>query len=204
MSRSLRRGAVAASAIVVSIAALSACGAGSNAQTLAVKPDNAATSVGDLQVQNATVITQPKANAKGPAVVTARIFNNGIRSQTLDAISLPGTSARVKVSAAKGAGPVTVPANGSIILGGRNNPSAVIADGRTVTVGNAQRAVFDFSETGKVSLLALVVPATGYFSSYGPSTQPATPRPSGASPSGSATPSRSAPRAGSATATPTR
>ena len=63
--------------------------------------------MGDLQVQNATVITQPKADVKGPAVITARIFNNGIRSQTLDAISLPGTSARVKISAAKGAGPVT-------------------------------------------------------------------------------------------------
>ena len=43
VSRSLRRGALAAAAIVFSIASLAACGAGNDAQTLEVKPDNAAT-----------------------------------------------------------------------------------------------------------------------------------------------------------------
>lgn len=202
MSRSLRRGAIAASAIVVSIAALSACGAGNNAQTLEVKPDNAATSVGNIQVQDATVITQPKADAKGPAVITTRIFNNGSKSQTLDSIELPGTVATVKLSPKKGStGPITVPAYGSVLLGGKNNPSAVVADSRTVTDGNAQQVVFRFSETGKVSLRAYVVPATSYFSSFGPSSLPPTAKPTpstSASPSGSAKPSGSGAPAGSA------
>lgn len=77
MSSSLRRGALAAAAIAFSIASLAACGAGSDAQTLGVKPDNAATTVGDIKVQNALVITQPDATSTGPAVISATVFNNG-------------------------------------------------------------------------------------------------------------------------------
>lgn len=77
MSSSLRRGALAAAAIAFSLASLAACGAGNNAQTLEVKPDNAATSVGDIKIQNALVITQPDTTSTGPAVVSATVFNNG-------------------------------------------------------------------------------------------------------------------------------
>lgn len=73
MSSSLRRGALAAAAIAFSIASLAACGAGHNAQTLEIKPDNAATSVGDIKVQNAVVITQPDLESTGPAVVSAMV-----------------------------------------------------------------------------------------------------------------------------------
>lgn len=191
----LRRGAVAASVVVVSIAALSACGAGNNAQTLEVKPDNAAASVGDLKVQNATVITQPKAGDPGPAVITARIFNNGTRSQTLDGVELAGSTSAVKLSPAKGHGPVTVPAQGSILIGGKNNPSAVIADGSAATKdGSAQRLVFNFSAAGQIPLNAYVVPASGYFTAYGPSALPATPKPKpsdSGKPAGSTTPGSS-------------
>ena len=70
MSRSLRRGALAATALAFSIATLSACAAGKDAQTLEIKPDNAATSVGDIKIQNVNVVTQPGRRA-GPAAVTA-------------------------------------------------------------------------------------------------------------------------------------
>ncbi|MFE6850919.1 DUF461 domain-containing protein, partial [Streptomyces sp. NPDC057674] len=91
MSRSLRRGTLAATAIVLSVAALSACGAGNDAQTLGVKPDNAAVTVDDVKIQNALVITQPLDVAKGPAVVSATVFNNGGLPQTIQSITLPGT-----------------------------------------------------------------------------------------------------------------
>ncbi|CDR08871.1 hypothetical protein [Streptomyces iranensis] len=183
MSSSLRRGALAAAAIVVSIAPLSACAAGNDAQTLEVKPDNAATSVGDIKIQNATVVTQPDRTAKGPAVITGRIFNNGKNDQTVKAITLPGTSARVKLSPAKGKGPVVVPHGGSVAFGGKGNASAVISDGREATQdGNAERVVFDLSSTGNIPITAFVVPAKSYFKGWGPSELPT------AKPSGSATP----------------
>ncbi|MFE2677754.1 DUF461 domain-containing protein [Streptomyces hygroscopicus] len=196
MSSSLRRGALAAAAIVVSVAPLSACGAGNDAQTLQVKPDNAATAVGDIKIQNATVVTQPDRTAKGPAVVTGRIFNSGKTDQTVKAITLPGTGARVKISPPKGqTGPVVVPKGGSVAFGGEGNASAVISDGREAARdGDAQRVVFDLSSTGKVPITAFVVPATSYFKGWGPTVLPtAKPTPSG-KPSGkpSGTPSGSA------------
>lgn len=173
MSRSLRRGTLAASAIAFSIASLAACGAGNNAQTLGVRPDNASTSIGDISVQNATVVTQPKATTDGPAVITATLFNNGGNQQTLDAITLPGSGNTVKITPVKGKGPLTVPAGGSVLIGGEGNASAVIETGNEpARNGEAQRVVFQFSETGDVALDAFVVPATGPFTGFGPSAPP--------------------------------
>ncbi|MEU9205267.1 DUF461 domain-containing protein [Streptomyces sp. NPDC048332] len=192
MSRSLRHGALAATAIAFSIAALSACGAGKNAQTLEVRPDNAATSAGDIKIQNVNVITQPEHGAEGPAAVTATLFNNGTQAETLDAITLTGGSGSVELHAAGGSGPVVVPAGGRVILGGEGNASAVIENGHEATQnGNVQPLVFKFSRTGDVPLGASVVPATGYFADFGPSALPETPKKPGQSPEASATASAS-------------
>ncbi|MFD5396599.1 DUF461 domain-containing protein [Streptomyces sp. NPDC127097] len=201
MSRSLRRGVLAATVLSLSIATLSACGAGNDAQTLAVKPDNAATSVGDIKIQNANVITQPEVDAKGPAVVSATVFNSGIKDQKLTAVSVDGTGQTAKLAPADhGSGPITVPAGGSVVIGGAGNPSAVLASGReAVQDGNAQPLTFKFSSTGQVRINAFVVPAKNYFEGYGPSKVPSpsgSPSASGSGkpsgkPSGSASPSGS-------------
>ncbi|MET9553482.1 DUF461 domain-containing protein [Streptomyces sp. NPDC006645] len=186
MSRSLRRGTLAASAIAFSIASLAACGAGNDAQTLGVRPDNAATSIGKITIQNATVVTQPKAEAGAPAAITAKVFNNGGSRQTLDAITLPDSGTTVKITPAKGKGPVTVPANGSILIGGEGNVSAVIDGGdEAARNGDAQRVVFQFSDTGDVELDAFVVPATGPFTGFGPSATPSPSASASESPAGS-------------------
>ncbi|MFF2409236.1 DUF461 domain-containing protein [Streptomyces sp. NPDC058092] len=189
MSRSLRHGALAATAIVFSIASLAACGAGNDAATLKIRPDSAATTSGDISIQNANVITQPERNAQGPAVVSATLFNNGTKQQTLDAITLPGTSAAVQLHAAQGKGPVVVPAGGTVVLGGKGNASAVIENGREAAqAGNVQPVVFKFSSTGEIPLGAFVVPATSYFTGFGPSSLPVAPSPATPSGSASATP----------------
>ncbi|GGV90306.1 lipoprotein [Streptomyces gelaticus] len=177
MSRSLRHGALAATAIVFSIASLAACGAGNDAATLKVRPDSAATSIGDISIQNANVITQPELTAEGPAVVSATLFNSGTKPQTLEAVTLPGSSASVQLHAAKGAGPVVVPAGGSVVLGGKGNAAAVIENSREAAkAGNVQSVVFKFSSTGEVPLAAFVVPAKSYFTGFGPSTLPVAPQ----------------------------
>jgi copper(I)-binding protein len=192
VSSSLRRGSLAAAAIAFSIASLAACGAGNNAQTLEVKPDNAATSVGDIRIQNATVITQPDLKSKGPAVVTGTLFNNGRTAQTLDAITVDGVGKTAKLSGAKGGSKITVPAGGSVVLGGKGNASAELPNSRTAVLdGNAQPITFSFSKAGDVKLKAFVVPADSYFKKWGPSEVPAAPGTS-ASPSTSASTSTSA------------
>ncbi|MET9571601.1 DUF461 domain-containing protein [Streptomyces virginiae] len=198
MSRSLRRGALAATAVVFSIASLAACGAGNDAQTLQIKPDNAAATKGDIEIQNALVITQGEKDKKGPAVVSATRFHNGTKPQTLDGITLADGKGKVALKPAGGSGRITVPAGGSVVLGGQGNASAVIENGSEAAKnGDVQKVVFQLSSTGGVELQAFVVPATGMYAGFGPSAAPSaapsatpggTPAASpaaGASPSGS-------------------
>ncbi|WP_019072376.1 hypothetical protein [Streptomyces hokutonensis] len=215
MSSSLRRGALAAAAIAFSIASLAACGAGNDAQTLEVKPDNAAVSVGVIKVQNALVITQPITDSSpqpsGPAVISATLFNTSKDPQTLDSVSVDGVGTAT-LTPAKGKGKLTVPAFGSLVLGGKGNASAALTDvGTGLEDGNAQKVTFTLSTTGAVSLSAFVVPADSYFTKWGPTAIP-TPAPGAtatatgsASPkphkSTSATPSDSASESTTATAT---
>lgn len=192
MSSSLRRGTLAATALVLSIAPLSACAAGTNAQTLEVKPDNAATSVGDIKLQNVNVITQPEATATGPAVITGKVFNNGDTAQELKSVKLIGKNTTVKLTPAKGSGPLVVPARGSVILGGKGNASAVLPSGREgLKDGEQLQLAFTFGSTGDVRIGAFVVPAKSYFKEWGPSegataTQSGKPGAPGTKPSGSA------------------
>jgi copper(I)-binding protein len=185
VSSSLRRGALAAAAIAFSIASLAACAAGNNAQTLEIKPDNAATSVGDIKIQNAIVVTQPGTETKGPAVVSATVFNGATTDQTLESVTVEGAGT-AELTPAKGegrGGKIVVPAGGSVILGGENNASAVLTDlTEAVQDGNAQKVTFSFSETGEVGLRAFVIPAEHYFEKWGPSDIPEAP-PASASPS---------------------
>ncbi|GAA4316437.1 lipoprotein [Streptomyces venetus] len=195
MSSSLRRGALAAAAIAFSIASLAACGAGNDAQTLEIKPDNAATSVGDIKIQNAIVITQPDLESTGPAAISATFFNSGSTTQTLESITIPGTGKKAELKPAKG-GSLSIPAGGRLILGGKDNATAMLPSSReAVQDGNAQKVTFTFSKTGDVSLRAFVVPAESYFKEWGPTEIPAAPGASG-TPSGSPAESASGSPAG--------
>ncbi|BCL28957.1 DUF461 domain-containing protein [Streptomyces aurantiacus] len=197
MSSSLRRGALAAAAIAFSIASLAACGAGNKAQTLEIKPDNAAVTVGNIKIHNAVVITQPELESTGPAAVTAILYNSGRTAQTLESVKVEGIGQAARLKPAKDSKKLTVPAGGSLVLGGKDNASAVLESSREAFKdGDAQPVTFTFSKTGDVKLEAFVVPAKGYFSEWGPTEVPAAP---------STEPSASESESGAATgsATPT-
>lgn len=128
------------------------------------------------------------------------MFNNDDKPQTLDSVKIDGTAKEAKLSAAKGNGPVTIPAGGSIVLGGEGNPSAVLPSSReAVKDGNAQAVTFSFSESGNVTLRTFVVPASGYFDKWGPSEIPEAPD---AKPSESASSSESGKPGGIASGEP--
>jgi len=200
VSSSLRRGALAASALAFSIASLAGCGAGNNSQTLEIKPDNAAVTLGVIKIQNAVVITQPERGAEGPAAVAATVFNTGRSAQTLTGITVDGTSLSAvltpgKDDTASKKGSLVVPAGGSVVIGGAGNASAVLTSpGDSVKNGDAQKITFTFSDAGDVSLQAFVVPATNYFTSWGPTSVP--------TPSASPSPSSSESASGEASASP--
>ncbi|MGP3969383.1 DUF461 domain-containing protein [Streptomyces sp. 6N223] len=179
LSSSLRRGVTAAAVITLPLAALAACGTGNDAETNEVRPDNASTQVEDIKVQNVNVILP--AEGERPAGITARLFNNGSADQTLQAIRLPGTGDTVELAPAggeAGGGGIVIPAGGDVALGGEGNPSAVIASPAGIRLGDAQRVVFDMSETGGISLDARVVNDSGQFDHYaewGPTPEPTSP-----------------------------
>lgn len=202
MVRSFRRGALAA-VLTLSLAPLAACAAGNRAQTLGITPDSQARTVGDIQVENAYVLTQ----AGGPATVTARLYNNGPNDQTLQALRLAGgISAQLT---AAGGGAITIPAHGTVLLGGKGNPSAAISTGaESLRDGDVQNAVFNFSRTGAVTLPLQVTPARGFFAPFGPSSLPTTAAPTNtptntATATPTATPGSTATPTGTATATAT-
>jgi hypothetical protein len=178
VSRSLRHGALAATATVLSIVSLSACAAGNNAETLKVRPDNPATTVGDIKIQNVNVLTQPGSGTDGPAVVAATLFNEGTEREVLEAVTLPGSDVEVKLQAAEGTGPIVVPAGGQVTIGGKGNAAAVIENsGEAARNGDVQQVVFKLSRTGDVGLGASVFPAEGFFKDFGPSPKAEAPSP---------------------------
>lgn len=172
MRSSLRRGVVAATAIALSTVSLTACGAGINAQTNGVNPDNASTRVGDLKIQNVNIVTGE--GGEGPAAVSARIFNDGDTQETLRGLTVSGAGGSVELAPAEGED-LKVPAGGSLMLGGEDNASATLTDLGEVQAGNAQPITFDFSSTGKVELRATVVPARGAYTEYAATEAPEEP-----------------------------
>jgi copper(I)-binding protein len=190
VSRSYRSGALAA-VLALSITPLAACGAGMDAQTQQVKPNTVMATSDNISVQNAVIVTDPA--KPGPAAITARIFNNGQSAQQLTAVSVPGLSQSVQLTDTSGkTGPLTIPAGGTIALGGPGNPTALVQNSQSVIKnGNVQNVVFTFSSAGQISFAPNVVPALHYFQGYGPASSTAPTPPSGspsATPSGSGKP----------------
>jgi hypothetical protein len=144
-------------------------------------------------------------------VISATLFTTSKDPPTLDSVSVDGVGTAT-LTPAKGKGKLTVPAFGSLVLGGKGNASAALTDvGSGLEDGNAQKVTFTLSTTGAVNLSAFVVPADSYFTKWGPTAIP-TPAPGAtatatgsASPkphkSTSATPSDSASESTTATAT---
>ena len=176
MSRSLRRGAVAA-VIIATAPILAACSAGDSAATLQVKPDNPYASISTngaaIKLNGITVVTDAQGSA--PASVLVNIANgnanttsNPDASDTLTAVSVDGVPAVLS-------GPVTVPGLGSVLLGGPGQPSATVPT-LTKTPGQNTTVVFTFAKAGSVQVQALVTTGTGEYASYAPSPSP-TPTP---------------------------
>ncbi|MEU9130286.1 DUF461 domain-containing protein [Kitasatospora sp. NPDC048540] len=201
MSRSLRRGAIAA-LVLAAIVPLSACAAGNTPDTLEIKPDNAATSLGDyLRLNNIVVVTLPRAAAEGagagPANVTANISNSGTTPETLKSITV-GDNMTATFTDAKGAqlSEIVIPAGGAVLLGGPDQPSAHVASVK-VSVGGFAPTGFVFGRAGQVGTEAAVLPAVGQYAAFGPKAEAG---PS-ASPSSSASPSAAASASPSPSAT---
>ncbi|MFJ6216813.1 DUF461 domain-containing protein [Streptomyces sp. NPDC092296] len=172
MSRSLRRGAIAA--LVLAIAPLSACAASNDAETLQVRPDNAAASIGTtLKLNNILLVTKAAEGAdqseSGPAAVSVNISNAGSTAQVLKSVTV-GDAGTAEFTGPDGGTvrEITVPAGGSVLLGGPGQPSVRVTDAK-VQRGGFAPVTFSFDSAGSVKTEAAVVSGTGDYSSFAPS-----------------------------------
>lgn len=191
MSRSLRNGAIAA--LVLAIAPLSACAASNDAASLQVQPNNVATSLGDnLKLSNVLLITRGAGAAETethPAAVSASISNTGSTAEVLRAVSVGDAgSARFTGPGGGTLSEITIPAGGSVLLGGPGQPRVQVADA-TVQEGGYSKVTFSFAPSGTVAAQAAVVSGRGEYAPFAPAApaSPATPATPAASPTGSPT-----------------
>ncbi|MFJ4677333.1 MULTISPECIES: DUF461 domain-containing protein [unclassified Kitasatospora] len=184
MSRSLRRGAVAA-IVLAAIVPLAACAAGNDASTLQIKPDNAATAIGsDVKLNNIVVVT-PGGTAgeyTGPANVTVNVANTGDSPEVLTSLKVGDTAAKLTDKSGAAVDSIALAPGESVLLGAEGGPLAAVPNA-DVSVGGYVRTTFTFKNAGEVSANANVQPADGLYEGYGPAK---------ASPSAPASPSTGA------------
>ncbi|MFJ9607822.1 DUF461 domain-containing protein [Kitasatospora sp. NPDC101176] len=194
MSRSLRRGSIAAIA-AIAIASLSSCAAGNSPDTLQIKPDNAAATLGtDLRLNNIVVVTGDESSGEhtGPANVTVNIANTGLVPAELQSITVGTATASFADAAGAPLTGIVIPANGAVAIGGDGNPSAKVAS-VTVQVGGFVNTTFTFKDGQKVDTLAGVSPNKGLYKGFGPTASPV------AVPAKSTAPAAATPAAGATT-----
>ncbi|WP_030244334.1 hypothetical protein [Streptomyces sp. NRRL S-350] len=202
MSRSLRRGSIAAIA-AIAIASLSSCAAGNAPDTLQIKPDNAAATLGaNLRLNNIVVVTGEgtAGDYTGPANVVVNVANTATIPAELQSITV-GNGATATFTDAAGAplSSIVIPAGGAVAIGGQGNPSASVSSA-SVFVGGFVTTTFTFKDGRKVDAQAGVNPdagenGRGLYKGFGP-----TPAAS-STPSKSASPSPAAPSTGAGTPT---
>ncbi|MFF3597534.1 DUF461 domain-containing protein [Kitasatospora indigofera] len=206
MSRSLRRGSLAAIA-AIAIASLSACAAGNNAETLEVKPDNTSVTLGtDLRLNNIVVVTGDETSGEhtGPANVTVNISNTGAEPAKLESISVEGggTATLTDPSGAPLKELIIKPGD-AVLLGGPGQPTARLASA-TLQVGGFVPTTFAFEKAGQVQAEAAVYANFGYYKGFGPTPTPSAPAsPAAGTASPAAAPSPTASPTAGATASPT-
>ncbi|MFF2143345.1 DUF461 domain-containing protein [Kitasatospora sp. NPDC058190] len=162
MSRSLRRGSIAAIA-AIAIASLSSCAAGNTPDTLQIKPDNAAATVGtNLRLNNIVVVTGvgTSGDYTGPANVVVNISNTADTAAELQSITVGTSSATFADAAGAPLSSIVVPAGGSVVIGGQGNPSASLA-AASVHIGGFAPTTFAFKDGQKVDAQAGVSPDSG-------------------------------------------
>ncbi|MFD7454648.1 DUF461 domain-containing protein [Kitasatospora sp. NPDC059827] len=188
MSRSLRRGSIAAIA-ALAIASLSSCAASNTPDTLQIKPDNAAATLGtNLRLNNIVIVTGAGTSGDytGPANVVVNISNTATTPAELQSITVGNASATFADAAGAPQPTIVIPAGSSVAIGGQGNPSASVS-AAAVHIGGFANTTFAFKDGQKVDVQAGVSPDSdkNLYKGFGPT--PA------AAPSKSASPAATAP-----------
>jgi hypothetical protein len=207
VSRSLRRGALAATVAAVLAPLAAGCASGNDAETDQIKPDTANTAFGDLKIQNVQLVTGDQ--GKHLVALGAALFNEGKEPETITKVTVDGAGMATR-------GPLTIPAGGALYM--VDPPQGMAADspqGKTylgplvfpnapdIQAGSYRKVTFAFGTAGETSLDVSVHAPSGYFEQLKPTPAftppPPAPAPTTGAPSNGA-PSTGAPGSGAPSA----
>ena len=162
-----RRLALVAAAALIPV--LAGCEAGNNAPTLSFHPstDAAATTVGDLAIQNVFVLGAPVGRnlvaGQSAGLFLALVNKLGGASDKLLSVSAPGTAASVSLPAD------TTVVYGHPVLFSGPRPQVVLTNlTRTLTSGSTIRIVLTFQKAGPITMLVPVFARAAHFITYAP------------------------------------
>lgn len=216
MSRSIRRGAVAATIALALAPLAAACSSGTDAETTKIKPDTASVQVGNVKVQNLTLVSGGPTS--GAMALGGAFINDGDQAETLTQVAVDGATGNAELKSASGTGSITIPAHGAVYLtGGADSVVAKVASvsgDSPVTPGKYAKVTLTFKTAGVGSVRVQVHSPEDYYKQLAPSAPapslpaaPPTTAPASPSAPASAPASASAPAAppatGNASNTPT-
>jgi hypothetical protein len=170
VSRSIRRGAVAAT-IALALFPLAACASGGDAATHNIKPKSAHTSAGDIKIQNLALVTgDPKVNPTDVSL-GGSLINNGpddeLTKVTLDGAAGPATLPGGSVALPKGAGRFLAPKPAGTDLADYVGP-ALFKGTKGVLSGDYKKVTFFFKNAGEVTVEVAVHGPDAYFEQLKP------------------------------------
>ncbi|MEU8134707.1 hypothetical protein [Streptodolium elevatio] len=162
------RRALAAVLLAAVPLALAGCGAGKKAETLEIRPDTPAASLGPLLIQNVVLLTGPLGGG-GPLAVTGSIYNGGGAPDQIQRISVNELPLPAEITPAPNHPELRVLPKQTLQLGGPGNTTAVVPNAADlVRSGDTRRVTFTFAREGETTLWVPVLPARSYYAGYGP------------------------------------
>ncbi|MFI1384710.1 hypothetical protein [Embleya sp. NPDC020886] len=199
MSRSLRRGALAATvAVVLPLAA--GCASGKDAETNEIKPDTANAAFGSLKIQNVQLVTGDP--GKHLVALGGALFNEGTKPETVTKVTVDGAGQAL-------GGPLTIPAGGAVYMVdppqgmSKDSPQGraylgplVFPNADKVEAGSFRRVTFAFGTAGETSLDVSVHAPTSYYAQLKPTPAFTPPPPAPPAPPTQAAPTTGAPATG--------
>lgn len=162
------RRTLAAALLVAATIALTGCGAGKKAETLEIRPDTPATTLGSLKIQNVVLLTGPLGGG-GPLAVTGSIYNGGGAPDRIQRISVNELPVPAEITPSPAHPEMRVLPRQTLQIGGPGNTTAVVPNAADlVRSGDSRRVTFLFAREGEVTLWVPVLPANRYYTGFGP------------------------------------
>jgi hypothetical protein len=173
VGRRLHRGALPAALLLALGAGVTGCGAGTNAQSYLIDPDNAEATVGNMLVRNLVMVKTEEAPAAG---ISGTFLNQGSTPDVLETIQIdPGQDAAGGQAGSISISPgLEVPAFSAVSVGAGNSPPLVVPNAEELHVGTFVTMTLTFREAGVIELQVPLEDAVEYYATIVP-TAAATP-----------------------------